>query len=177
MKAKEPVWKKYVKANADTTNSKRNNTSNNKADEKYYKRGEEYEDSEDYYGYEPLGYNESKGWPFTRDLVVFFYVLTLIDLFLMFSKTVRDLHFKVFPNCFFIGVTLLILSSMWRGWDALGFFSGPPIDLDWKRRKDDWEIEDFETKADYSSSFKNKIYCCLVIISIVFIMAYLNKKW
>jgi len=115
-------------------------------------------------------------WKFTRASVVFVYVLTLIDLFLMFSKTVRELHFKVFPNCFFIGVTLLILSSMWRGWDALGFFSGPPIHLDWKRRKDDWEIEDFETKADYSSSFKNKIYCCLVIISIVFIMAYLNKK-
>jgi hypothetical protein len=170
MKTKEPVWKKYVKENADTTNSKRNNTSNNKADEKYYKRGEEYEDSEDYYGYAPLGYNEPKGWPFTRDLVVLFYVLFLIDLFLMFSKTVREIHFNAFPNFFFIGVTLLILSSMWRGWDALGFFSGTPIDVDWKTRKDDWEIEDFETSADYSSSFKNRLYYGLVIISFVLMM-------
>jgi len=100
----------------------------------------------------------------TRLLVIIVYLGLFIDFLSLFNSSAREFHFNDFPNFYLIGITLLMFSALWRGWDACGFFDSVHGNLDWKTRKDDWEIHDFQTKVDYSSRAKNRIYVLLVMV-------------
>lgn len=100
----------------------------------------------------------------TRLLVFLIYLGLSIDLLSLFNSSARKFHFSDFPNAYLIGILTLFFSTLWRGWDACGFFDSIPGNLSWKTRKDDWEIYDFQTKVDYSSRAKNRIYVLLVMV-------------
>jgi hypothetical protein len=108
----------------------------------------------------------------TRLLVIIVYLGLFIDLLSLFNSSSREFHFNDFPNFYLFGITLLFFSTLWRGWDACGFFDSITGNLDWKKRKDDWEISDFQSEVNYTSRFKNRLY--VVLTSVGFIFCYLS---